>query len=436
LSLAITGWLLGAVSSESSPDHAVRLWRTRQMVLDYQRTRSIDERKKMLAAYLKDKTATVPLDEIAQMVPHLPPPEPPERIDTKPVEKTIGAGRGAINYLLQVPPEYTPGRSYPLVILLCNSGDKPEDIFKRWSAMGSENGYFLAAPTWEGGALGRGGYGFSVREHATVLETIRELRRHYQIDSDRVFLYGLGQGGLMALDVGLSHPDLFAGVMTMGALPELYAERYFRNAEHLPLYLVTGTRSGDVKRLRTVVEAWVTRGYPTLWVEYKGRGPEWFGAELPNLFDWMRGKRREFPLRQLGSDGLGGPLGKEFTSLRKTDNRFYWLSSDGILDQHTVDPGRWNGRVQPATFVGRINRAENEIYLTVKGMKTVSLWLGRTAKGENMIDWDKPLKVTVNLTALRPRKVEMSLETLLEDLYERGDKQQLFLARLDYKLTR
>ena len=149
--------------------------------------------------------------------------------------------------------------------------------------------------TWAGGD-----YTFSEDEHATVLETLRDLRRHFAVDSDRVFLFGLGEGGVAAFDVGLSHPDLFAGVLPMSAAPEKFAERYYPNGQFLPFFIVDGDRSGDInKNLRRQFTQWSSK-YPMVWIQYKGRGVEWYGGEVPTMFDWMRGKRREFPLQELG----------------------------------------------------------------------------------------------------------------------------------------
>ena len=43
---------------------------------------------------------------------------------------------------------------------------------------------------------------------------------------------------------------------------------------------------------------------------------EWFGGELPYMFDWMSRKRRNTPITHLGRSG--GELGDEFTSMRAT----------------------------------------------------------------------------------------------------------------------
>src|SRR5262249_25898080 len=153
----------------------------------------------------------------------------------------------------------------------------------------------------------------------------------------------------------------------MGAGPQLYVERYFRNAQYLPIYAVNGDRTGDDNaKLRKLFETWVQRGtfgYPGLWVQYKGRGGEWFSAEVPKIFDWMRERRRAFPLRQLGTDGGGSDLGNEFTSLRQTDNHFYWLSTQEIVDRCLTSPERFDARTTPAKFFGRIDAANNEIVL-------------------------------------------------------------------------
>jgi hypothetical protein len=69
------------------------------------------------------------------------------------------------------------------------------------------------------------------------------------------------------------------------------------------------------------------------------------------------------------------------------------------------------------------------------GVKQVTVWLGRNGKGENMVDFDKPVSVWVNMTArVSNRKATPSLEVLLKDLAERGDRQRLFLYRIDIAL--
>jgi pimeloyl-ACP methyl ester carboxylesterase len=309
-------------------------------------------------------------------------------------------------------------------------------MLDRWSAAAGDQGYILVAPEWQNGIGGE--YGYAPEEHRTVTETLRDLRRCFQVDSDRVFLFGLGEGGKMAFDVGLAHPQLFAGVLPMCAGPNYYPFRYWRNAQYLPFYCVSGTRAADSNTLLTEqFKNWTIRGYPTLWIDYKGRGVDWLSGEVPNMFDWMRHQRRVFPLRQLGSDGGGGSFGNEFCTMRPEDDRFYWLGTSDISPRNIVQPGNWKNLTPPATLTGRIDSQANEIYLRTSGLNQVSIWLGRNPKGQYMIDFDKPVTVHVGLgVAMNKQRIQPSLAVLLEDLYQRGDRKHLFVARIDVDLRR
>src|SRR5262249_30181353 len=155
-------------------------------------------------------------------------------------------------------------------------------------------------------------------------------------------------------------------------------------------------------------------------------------GEVPNILDWMRMKRRAFPLRQLGTDGLRTEHGNEFRTQRSADNRFYWLSTNAVEPRCQNTAAGWSWQRQPATLHARIDPLRNESVLVPFGVRQASVWLGRNSRGESMIDFDKPLTIRVNFEAKWNNKpVKPSLDTLLEDLYQRGDRQRLFLAKVD-----
>jgi hypothetical protein len=434
LALAVSGWLLGPAAAEPGPDAALRLWRARGAVLAYLRADDEAGRKRALDALGRESRPDALLEEVAQMIPLLPPVEPAEATPGSPAVREAVHGRAKSRYHLLLPPEYRPTRSWPVLVVLHREGEKATDMLKRWADAAAAEGYILAAPEWEQGIGDR--YGYSEEEHAAVLGTLADLRRCVQVDSDRVFLFGLGEAAAMAFDVGLAHPDCFAGVIPMGAGPDLYARACWRNGQLLPFYVVTGNFTGDgAKHLKEQFDDWVMRGYPSLWIEYKGRGVEWFSAEVPNLLDWMRPKRRAFPMQQLGTDGGGGSFGNEFFTLRPADNHFYWLTADEVRPGNLKSPSDWTTRPRPATLTGRIDPEANEVYVTASGLTRLTVWLGRTAGGRTMIDFERPLTVRANLAAVwSNRRVTPSLAVLLDDLRQRGDRQQLFLARITVRL--
>jgi hypothetical protein len=159
---------------------------------------------------------------------------------------------------------------------------------------------------------------------------------------------------------------------------------------------------------------------------------EWFAGEVPNLFDWMRNQRRAFPMERLGSDGHGSKFGNEFSTMRPGDNRFYWLSTDAVSPANQNTFARWNAQVNCATLTARVDAKNNVIHLQTSGIRQVTVWVGRNREGANLIDLDKPLTINWGFTPKwANRKVKPSLSTLLEDLYQRGDRQQLFLAKIE-----
>jgi predicted esterase len=436
MALAVSGWLMGNDLAETDVKTALGLWRARQFVLEYLRSSDSGDRKKLLADFKRKPPVAV--DELTQVIRFLPPPEPEPasgikaysgrdlKVRQAPHDDSPGKGS---RYYLQLPPEYHHQRAYPVLLVLHSADGSAKEMLRRWRDLAAHHGYILAAPEWSAGSSE---YQYTEEEHARVLDVLRDLRRRFQVDSDRVFLFGFEEGGNMAYDLGLAHPDQFAGVMPMGARPKWFAIHYWPNAQYLPFYVVNGGGDGDnPKKNRMQLGDWVRSHYPALYVEYKGRGPEWFEGELPILFDWMGCKKRAHPLRELGKDGGGGFFGQEFRTLREGDRRFYWLSTNDIKPTSLNDIQSWKIGRKAAQLTARIG-GMNDLYVHTLGLGQVSVWFA-----PGMINFEKPVTIRVNGSfALNKKRITPSLETLVKDLYERGDRQQLYLARVDVKLSR
>jgi len=428
LSLAVTGWLLGSNSAEAKIESAVRLWRARQFVLQYQKTHDSEKREKLLYAYQKDNP--VQFDEMAQLISFLPPPEPEEMMATGngkdkdgvlELETNLPWGRvRGVKYLVQLPPEYHHGRPYPVLFVLHHTNEKARDMLDRWRELAAQHGYILVAPAWT--KAFQASYEYTSQEHDAVLDVLRDLRRRFQVDSDRVFLFGGAEGGAMAFDVGLSHPDVFAGVIPMCARPRMFSLVYYTNAAVLPFYIVTGDLVSDSVKVtrKHLIQRWVPTGYPSIYIEYKGRGPEWFSAEPPMILDWMSRKKRS----------LGVPAFGECKTMRQSDDHFYWISVDALKDESINDPKQWNNRVSPGWVRGTIVPQNNGLNVYAHGVKHLTVWIGR-----DMIDFTKPATIRLNTSTIFTnggRPIKPSLSTLLEDFYVRADRQQLFYAKVPF----
>jgi dienelactone hydrolase len=429
LALALSGWLLGKDSAEANAYLALRLWRARQFVQQYQRTVEEDDRKVLRQKY--ERGEPVGIDELERIISFLPPAEPEKEVGTEPVSLRTNlpwGPREGTPYLVQLPPEYHPGRLYPVVLALHAPEEKSRMMIERLGAEAARRGYILAAPEWQ--QLLEGGYNYTPEEHAAVLDVLRDLRRRFRVDSDRVFITGVSDGANMAFDVGLAHPDQFAGVVPVSGQPQFYSERYSANGQLLPFLVIAGDKAGTVPKLnQDLFRKWVPLGYPAIYIAYKGRGLEWFEAEVPTMFEWMDHKKdrhkRATGVPELGKQG--GSIRQEFQTLRPTDNRFYWLSTESIRSDHLIDPKHWKGGTWGATLQGRVAEGNN-INVNVSNLKQLTVWLAK-----DMIDFNKEATIRVNgRTMWVNRKIPPSVDTLLEDFYVRGDNQRLFWAKLDF----
>jgi pimeloyl-ACP methyl ester carboxylesterase len=490
LSLAVTGWMMGSAAAEAKPEAAARVWRARKFLMEYRKTADPAARAKLLSDYGERSGLTVA--EMAQLIPALPPPDPPPAFPPGPVVgaahllgQAFGAqalapagaplgslaqalaapevatlrasapetlelkappafGTKGVTYTVQLPPEYHPGRAYPVLVALHHGKETAKDTIERWGAQAARHGYVLAAPNWDPGQVGT--YLYTAEEHAAVLDTLRDLGRHFNVDEDRVFLTGHGEGGNMAWDVGLSHPDLFAGVVPMNGQPRYHARAYWTNALALPFYVVWGERmggpvpvpdkhtNGNLVNFEVFKDHWITGGFPALGVQYKGRGLEWFPAEVPAIFEWMAQKRRQNPPKvgfkdRVSSDPDPGEYAAAQRTMRPGDNHFYWLSVDG--NTRLNEALAWNPNGKFATVSGKIAN-DNKIGVFADGVKQVTVWLGR-----GTIDFEKPVALSVNYSPWgNPQKVKPSMAVLLEDFYQRGDRQRLYVAQIRIELKK
>jgi pimeloyl-ACP methyl ester carboxylesterase len=446
LAIAISSWLQGDQAAESDTTAALKLADARAFLLEYLKTESDFKRGNLLSAYKSENK--LPMDVMARLVRMIPPPvpHPAKEINTEiQTIKTAAPNNNGGSYFVQLPPDYHHQRAYPVVMVLHSSREpKAEVTLKRFSEEAAKRGFILAAPNWTGGKTPQRG---RQREQDVVLDTLRDLRRRFQVDSDRVFLFGWEDGANLAFDVGLGHPDLFAGVVPMnGSVTTFQRKYYWPNAQYLPFYVIDGERnSGSAKQMHDLFKEWTRAPFASMYVEYIGRASEWFSAEVPQTMSWMSGKKRHTPTKEMGRVNNGSTLGEEFHSSRPNENRFYWLSSEAIDDRCLADINvpltRVPGTYRPAMFqaslaVGNKSKKEgkediwNQINIRVSGMRQVSFWIA-----PEMMNLALPLQIHVNGDKVgQRRQIQPSLETMLEELYQSGDRQRLFVAKVDVKI--
>ena len=155
-------------------------------------------------------------------------------------------------YAIYIPPTYDPSRSYPLMVAL-HGGSSNGNLFlgvvlgnnMDWERYGQflwNEFRPLWSPDWI--VVAPDGFGqvmWRWMGEQDVLDVIADVKRHYNVDHDRVVLGGLSNGGVGAYSIGTRHASEFSVVQAMAAAPSWiqYTRMAMRPEERIALVRVS-----------------------------------------------------------------------------------------------------------------------------------------------------------------------------------------------------
>src|SRR6185436_3575822 len=274
-----------------------------------------------------------------------------------------------IKYLVQLPPEYNPYHRYPVIVTLNGAGTSPSQQIDWWAGgfdkqantrygQAYRYGYIVVAPLWQREYQKK--YEFSAGEHSAVLNPLRDVFKRFSIDTDRVYLSGHSMGGDAAWDIGLAHPDLWAGVIPIVAEASKFIIRYPNNGALLPMYFICGERDGN-KWAPNAVEwdRYLRHADANAWdvmiAQYQGRGHESYHDDIQNVFEWLElpAHRRDFFPKKFGGESPDDA--KNYQSLRTWDNFFWFAEFSGMPEASIIHPVEWTGEKPPKGSALQIN---------------------------------------------------------------------------------
>jgi len=224
-------------------------------------------------------------------------------------------------YQVFVPPDYTPERTWPVILFLHGAGERGTDGFKQ-TAVGIGQAIrmnverFPAIVVFPQVPPERAWFG----EQAEVaMAALDEVMATYSVDPERVYLTGLSMGGHGTWYVAYHWPDRFAAIVPIcgfivfpeaarGFFGELPPEQleiqsaedpYRKVAErikHLPIWVFHGADDPvvPVEASRRMVEALRELGADVQYTEYEGVGHNaWDPAYAESaLMPWLLSHRR------------------------------------------------------------------------------------------------------------------------------------------------
>lgn len=150
------------------------------------------------------------------------------------------------------PLHYEPNYAYPLIVWLHSPGDDERQLLRIITMISTRN-YVAVAPRGllvhqpdEPDRLGWPQSAEHIHEaEQRIAECVETAGRQYHVASKRVFLAGFDAGGTMAFRVAMTHPQRFAGVISLGgACPRGHSPlAQFEQIRRLSMFLAVGRDS-------------------------------------------------------------------------------------------------------------------------------------------------------------------------------------------------
>ena len=266
-----------------------------------------------------------------------------------------------------------------------------------------------------------------------LADVILECERRFNIDPDRVFLFGHSMGGFGAYHHALRQPDRFAAIVVNSGSWSL---GYWPVIRGTPLCIVQGVQDAmrgvrwhytDVAYGRWTDKILSSEKLDHTYLEHSGRHSIGYGRDkIAQYFASARELRRDpyYPHVTLAS-----PEGfKKFCCLPVLHNRWLTLDEavegdleyDELISHSSGDFDSWRLEHRLGTHRGAmidaINRGDNTISVTTRNVARFTLWLH-----PRMVDITKRVRVFVDGRVRFEGRIRPSLATALESYQRRRD---------------
>ncbi|MBU0638835.1 MAG: dienelactone hydrolase family protein [Planctomycetes bacterium] len=180
--------------------------------------------------------------------------------------------------LIVVPEDLDRGKPAPLIVALHPYGGTAEQIAGVWRSVAQKSGAILVAPrAVRPTGVGRAaGFEWGTADEADYLVTsaVKVVLKEHKIDEQRIVLTGFSQGAYIAFNLGIRHPDKFAGVIPVaGSYNSSEAGPALLEGARRPrFYVMVGDRDPILEANRTAAKEYQKAGIPVQLKVYENLG--------------------------------------------------------------------------------------------------------------------------------------------------------------------
>ena len=276
-----------------------------------------------------------------------------------------------------------------------------------------------------------------------IYTLVDRLKRRYNIDEQRIYLTGISDGGTGTYFFAMRSATVWAACLPLNGHPSVLGnpdtgvdgELFAGNLVNCPLHAVNGGRDRlyPAASVAPLIDMFKRGGIPILWQVY---------PEANHDTSWWSDERARYEAFLADHPRVPHPE-KVSWETERTDryNRFRWLIVDRLgkragdvplPDVNEFAPDTVNGPVRVSLFErdkpsGRVDatRSGNAFQVKTRGVQAFTLLLS-----PDVIDFDKPVQVTVNGRQAFAGMVKRDVATLLTWAARDNDRTMLYGAEL------
>lgn len=205
--------------------------------------------------------------------------------DSGQIKNTVRLGMlSKRSYNVYLPNGITEKAPYkrPAILLLHGAQRTGASLVERWRSVADREDVILLGPH-----AGRAGWNLATDAQSFIPALLKDAINKYDIDPNRIYVFGHSMGGIFAATLAITQPDGFAAIgIHAGLLPDAAHAMLSAEGRKTPIVIINGThdKGFPLDRVRATAKAFANSGHDVNFYVLKGHG-HWYYDVAPDIND-------------------------------------------------------------------------------------------------------------------------------------------------------